>query len=175
MPSMRRVIITAAGAVLTALAVSVVWTADLFGARTTSPFARSVAAVFDHPRPYPGYTWTREGRAVPGGELGAIGGPDHCGWQSATMLIIGWPPGIVSTSRAQARQYIRDPRGDIRRELQLKLVKNARLPADARPTGYRYGLIELYLSPSDQDEAIYVVSPTDVERWPRSDPMTLCA
>jgi len=41
--------------------------------------------------------------------------------------------------------------------------------------GYRYGAIELYLNPSDQDEAIYVVSPTDVERWPRSDPMTLCA
>ena len=44
-----------------------------------------------------------------------------------------------------------------------------------RSMGYRYGAIELYLSPSDQDETIYVVSPTDVERWPRSDPMTLCA
>src|SRR5688500_6469414 len=109
MRSMPRIAITAVGALLIALVVSVVWTADLFGARTASPFARSVGAVFDDPPPYPGYTWTREGRAVAGGELGAIGGPDHCGWQSATMLIIGWPPGTVSTSSAQARQYIRDP------------------------------------------------------------------
>lgn len=172
---MRRVVTTALGLLLLALVTSIVWSADVFGARTTSPFARSVGAVFDDPRPYPGYTWTRDGRAVGDRELGATGGPDHCGWQSATMLIIGWPPGTVSANSTQARQYIRDPRGDIRRELQQKLVKNARLPADARPTGYRYGAIELYVSPSDQDEAIYVVSPTDVERWPRSDPMTLCA
>ena len=28
---------------------------------------------------------------------------------------------------------------------------------------------------SDQDEAIYVVSPRDAERWPRVDPVRLCA
>jgi len=46
------------------------------------------------------------------------------------------------------------------------------LPADARATGYRLGAIEIYVSPSDQDEA-YVVSPRDAERWPRVDPVRL--
>lgn len=31
-----------------------------------------------------------------------------------------------------------------------------------------------YLSPSGQDEAIYVVGGGRVERWPRSEPMALC-
>lgn len=43
------------------------------------------------------------------------------------------------------------------------------------PTGYTYDSIQVYLSPTDQDEAIYVVGPFGSERWPRSDPMTLCS
>ena len=33
--------------------------------------------------------------------------------------------------------------------------------------------VEIHLSPSDQDEYIYVVGPIGAERWPRSDLMTL--
>jgi hypothetical protein len=71
--------------------------------------------------------------------------------------------------------YIRDPQGVYSAKYRDVWVRNATLPADAKPTGYRLGPIELYLSPTDQDEAIYVVAPAGAERWPRVDPMGLCA
>jgi hypothetical protein len=155
---------------LVAMALAaIMWRGNLFGVR-----AGSVAAGFDTPLAYPGYTWTRNGNAVTPEELGTIAGPDHCGWQSATFLTIGWPPGTASTTSARARQYIRDPKGVFGSRFRDRLVRNVTLPPDARPTGYRYGAIEIYLSPSDQDDAIYLLSPTDRERWPRSDPMTAC-
>ncbi len=135
----------------------------------------SLSAVFDATPAYPGYQWTRDGRPVKPEELGTIAGPAHCGWESATMLSIGWPPGTLSASSAQSRQYIRDPRGVIRGALRDRLVLGAQLPADARSTGYSYGAVEVFVSPTDQDEFIYLVGPGAVERWPRSDPMTLCS
>jgi hypothetical protein len=46
-------------------------------------------------------------------------------------------------------------------------------PTPGRPaTGH--GAIEIFVSPSEQDRAIYVVGAGGAERWPRSDPMTLC-
>lgn len=62
----------------------------------------------------------------------------------------------------------------VRAALRDRLDLNARLPSDARPTGYMYRDVQIYVSPSDQDEAIYVVGRAGTERWPRSDPMTLC-
>jgi len=151
------------------------WRGNVFDVRARPPFG-SVATAFDDPIGYPGYAWSRDGRTVSPFELNSIAGPDHCGWQSATMLHIGWPPpGTVSTTAAQARQYIRDPRGVMRGSYRDQLRRNVGLPDDARPTGYRLGAIELYLSPSDQDRWIYVVSPSDRERWPRADPMVACA
>lgn len=138
------------------------------------PSTEGLGAVFDSPPVYPGYTWTREGRPVKPEELGTIAGPAHCEWQSATLLHIGWPVGTLSTSSAQARQYIRDPRGVVRAMLRDSLELRAKLPSDARPTGYMYGSIQIYVSPSDQDDAIYVVGPNASERWPRSEPMAAC-
>lgn len=133
-----------------------------------------LGAVFDATPPYPGYAWTREGRSVKPEEFGTIAGPGHCGWQSATFLSIGWPVGTLSTSSAQARQYIRDPNGVVRAMLRDRLDLNAKVPSDARPTGYTHDSVRVYLSPTDQDEAIYIVGPFGAERWPRSDPVTLC-
>lgn len=135
----------------------------------------SIAALFDRTPEFPGYPWTRDGKPMDSRELSTIAGPAHCSWQTATMLQIGWPPGTVAQSGAQLRMYIRDPRGVMRGDFQQRLVLGARLPSDARPTGYRYGGAEIYLSPSDQDEAIYLVGPDGAERWPRSDPLTLCS
>jgi hypothetical protein len=104
-----------------------------------------------------------------------IAGPGHCDWESATFLFIGWPPGTVAPDGSKAHQYIRDPLGVIRGAYRELLERDVKLPADARPTGYRLGAIELYISPSDQDRWIYVVGPSSIERWPRADPMTLCA
>jgi len=135
---------------------------------------QGLGATFDSTPPYPGYTWTREGRSVTPEELGTIAGPGHCGWQSATFLHIGWPVGTHSTTSAQIRQYIRDPHGVVGATLRDRLELRAKLPTDARATGYTYGSIQIFVSASDQDEAIYVVGPTATERWPRSDPFTLC-
>ena len=73
-----------------------------------------------------------------------------------------------------ARQYLRDPRGVVRFNALDRFVRAADLPSDATGTGYRHGSIEIFISPSDQDRAIYVVGPEGAERWPRSEPKTLC-
>lgn len=172
--AVRRLLLLGVGLIVVAALVFVGWRFNALGIRTASPLA-SVAIAFDSPPPYPGYEWTREGRTVPREEIAAIAGPDHCRWQSATFLFIGWPPGTFAGTAALARQYVRDPHGAINSSLSQRLAINIDPPRDARPTGYRLGSIEIYLSPSDQDEAIYVVGPRGAERWPRSEPMTLCA
>jgi len=149
------------------------WRLDFLGVRSATPLS-TVAVAFDPAPPHPGYIWSRDARAVSSFELVTFSGPDHCGWQSATFLIIGWPVGTVSRTIAEARQYIRDPHGAVGTSLRARLVLRATLPADARPTGYRHGSIELYLSPSDQDDGIYVMGPGGAERWPRDDPPTAC-
>jgi len=170
--SARRKLIVAA-IVLGSIAAS--WPLNILDVRARAPFA-SVASAFDAAPGYPGYAWSRDGRGiVDRGELTTIAGPDHCGWQSATMLFLGWPPGTRAETSASSRMYIRDPHGAYDPKYRDLLVRNAALPADARSTGYRLGPIELYLSPTDQDEGIYVVAPSGAERWPRVDPMGLCA
>jgi hypothetical protein len=154
--------------------VVVGWRLDLFGMRSGMPYS-SVAAAFDLPPTYPGYVWTRDGNAVSEFELVTSAGPDHCGWESATYLTIGWPPPSVASFATGARLYIRDPHGVVGASYRDGLAPHASLPSDARPTGHRHGAIQIYVSPSDQDRAIYVVGPGGAERWPRSDPMTLCA
>jgi hypothetical protein len=142
--------------------------------QTQGPNPFSVGVAFDNPPAYPGYQWTRNGQAVPAAELEASAGPNHCDWQSATILTIGWPLGTSAQNAGHSRYYIRDPKGVIGGTYQQRLVKDAQLPATAKPSGYKLGSIELYLSPSDQDEAIYLVTPSGSERWPRADPTFGC-
>jgi len=155
-------------AVVIALAlVAVSWPLNILDARARAPFA-SVASAFDPAPASPGYRWSRGGRDVDGAELATFRPPDHCSsWHSATMLFIGWPLGTKATTFAQARYYLRDPQGVIGAEFRDRLVRDATLPRDAAPTGYQLGPIQVFLSPSDQDEAIYVVAPSGAERWPR--------
>lgn len=143
--------------------------------QTAGPNPFSVGVAFDNPPPYPGYQWTRAGRPVPAEELETSGGPNHCDWQSATILHIGWPVGTVSKNAGQTRVYIRDPKAVMGGTYKDRLVKDAQLPATARSTGYKLGSIDLYLSPADQDEAVYLVAPSGAERWPRADPFYACA
>jgi hypothetical protein len=156
-------------AVLAVLAI-LAWQSNLLDIR-----AGSVASAFDRPPGYPGYTWTRDGRAVAPEEMETIAGPSHCGWQSATMLFIAWPPGSGPTTYFQGRLYIRDPEGAFGAPFRDRLARGVSLPTDARSTGYRLGAIEIYVSASDEDQAIYLISPRDAERWPRMDPIRLCA
>jgi hypothetical protein len=136
--------------------------------------ATSVAATFASPPAWPGHAWKRNGQELPSTEIVAAAGPDHCGWQSATFLTIAWPLGTQAQTADRARQYIRDPTGVVSQALHARLSFHATLPADAQPTGYWYGAVQLYTS-SDVDQSLYLVAGHDVERWPRSDPMTLCS
>jgi hypothetical protein len=133
----------------------------------------SVADYFSPPQPDPGPTWTKGGRPVDRRELNSVAGPDHCDWQSAVMMHLGWPLGTVSQSTAEIRQFIRDPDGVIGFGVRAKLAIAVDLPDDVRNTGYRNGELELWLSPSDPDAA-YLRAGDDVERWPRADPVVAC-
>ncbi len=166
-----------AAAVVAALVVGCAGPPSPGAAGSSGASARlgNLGSTFDATPDYPGYPWTRDGHQVKPEEMGTSAGPAHCGWQSATFLGIGWPVGTLSASAAQLRQYIRDPRGSVRADLRDRLGLGVVLPTDARTTGYRYGRIEVFLSPTDQDQAIYLVGPSAVERWPRADPMALCS
>jgi hypothetical protein len=136
----------------------------------------TIGSTFDHPAPHPGPTWTQDGRPAPSEVIAAAAGPQHCGWQSATFLTVGWPIRTAATTAADARQYIRDPKAVVPTSaLRTTLDRHATLPSDASTTGFTLNGITLYFAPSDQDQAAYVVAGSDVERWPRSDPMTLCS
>jgi hypothetical protein len=137
---------------------------------------RTVGSYFDRPPAYPGKPWTKDGRSVDSAELDAGAGPSHCGWDSVTMLNVGWPLGTRSSSADQDRQYVRDPSRTLRTSsLMGTWTRNPTLPADASDTGYRYGALKLYLAASDENSYAYLLAPADSERWPRSDPLTLCS
>jgi hypothetical protein len=143
-------------------------------ATTAAASGGSVAEYFSPPRPFPGPTWTRNGRRVDGRELNSIAGPDHCGWERAVMMHLGWPLGTVSRTAGEIRQFIRDPGGVIDARLRDEFATGIDLPADARDTGYRNGELQLWLSPSHPDTA-YLRVGDDVEGWPRADPVVACA
>jgi len=137
---------------------------------------RTVGSFFDRPPPWPGYAWERNGSTVGWQQLDTAAGPAHCDMQSMTMLHIGWPPGTRADTSASARQYIRNPAGAFPlTDLRGTWERNPSKPADLADSGFRYGVLKLYLAPSDQDRYVYLVAPADSERWPRSDPMTLCS
>lgn len=149
------------------------WRVNVLDVRATTPFA-SVATAFDPAPAYPGYDWMRNGIRVGSEELVTSAGPDHCRWGSATFLTIGWPPGTKAMTFASARLYTRDPSGSVAPSLRDALIRHATLPADATSTGYRYGVLEVFVSPAEAEQGIYLVSPSDVERWPRNT-LGLCA
>jgi hypothetical protein len=68
------------------------------------------------------------------------------------------------------REYVRDPAGEFLGNgwLTEPYDGGAGLPADADDTGWTNGNIDLWLSPSEQERAIYLVRGDVVERWPRA-------
>ncbi|MEQ7124254.1 hypothetical protein ABN034_06985 [Actinopolymorpha sp. B11F2] len=141
---------------------------------STNGAGDDVGDYFSPPAPFPGPTWTKNGRSVEGTELNSIAGPEHCGWQSAVLLHLGWPPGTVSKTIEGVRQYVRDPKDVLDGGYDKGLRRHITLPDDAADTGYRTGKLQLWLTPSDPDGA-YLRVQNDVERWPRADPPVACA
>ncbi len=115
-------------------------------------------------------TYSREGRGWYL-ELHVIEGPEHCGWQSAALLRLAWPLGSASTGGEMAtRLYVRDPDGVLPTAGSAPLDLAATLPEDAAYVGYHRGPWELWVSPSEVDDAVYLVAGEGavIERWPRS-------
>jgi len=168
----RQGIVLGVGALL--LAVAGVWVLTLLPIADPLPPSlqswRTVGSYFDNPPAWPGKPWTtKDGFGVDRQVLEAAAGPSHCGLDSLTFLNIGWPLGTSSTTADQNRLYIRDPNGKVSIPgLIGTWARNPSLPADARDTGYRYGALKLYLSPSDEDTYAYLIAPADSERCPRA-------
>jgi hypothetical protein len=122
-------------------------------------------------REWPGEPWTRNGERVPTTVMSLRLGPGHCGWDDAVFLTFHRQIGAPVRMLTDALQYIRDPRE--RFETLGPFEPSVARPADAVFTGYLYGPIELWLSPSVGADAVFVrradIGPGDVwERWPRA-------
>lgn len=97
-------------------------------------------------------------------------GPEHCDWQSATIIglkIDGQPARFVYDPKDMVPPNGSDHPGGRPPPIE------APLPADAEPTGFRHGDREIWLSASEGNDAIYIVSPEVTQRWPRTE--VLCA
>jgi len=93
-------------------------------------------------------------------------GPDHCGWERATVLVTGQPLGARYTAPDDSTEYVRDPDGVFGdASLTAGFDPDADLPATAVDSGYRRGDIELWHDPADPS-AVWIVSPDHTERWP---------
>jgi hypothetical protein len=123
-------------------------------------------------------TWTTsEGETVSQEVLVAYRGDEHCDWESAVFLEVGWPLGTRRENSAGKREYVRDPEGLFQRELLSTFDSSATLPADAEATGYHTndGEAELWISPTQAGREVYVARGDSVERWPRAAKLILCA
>jgi hypothetical protein len=108
------------------------------------------------------------GRRAPVGEVESYRGPEHCGWQDITFLLL--------RSGDDTREYVRDPRGELADFLQTAYDGSATLPAGATNTALHRDRRELWLS--NTGDAAYLVSlqdTEDVERWPASNEPIRCA
>jgi len=92
-----------------------------------------------------------------------------CDEERAAILTIGQPIG-ARIDPLQRYEYVRDPDDAF---LDLAWLaepfrSDVDLPADAVPTGWTNGNIELWVSPSEIERALYVQRGDRVERWPRA-------
>lgn len=156
------------------------------GSDTTGP--RSVDAAGDAPssrletdyryEPYPGSQWYGpDGHEVPmeSNVINAITGPDHCDWEGAVIMHVGWPPGHDAADASESRQYLRDPERIFPRgSLMTRFDPDVELPERAEYTGYRTDFMELWLDKKN-DKAAYVVFADHVELWPRAGEIIACA
>jgi hypothetical protein len=92
-----------------------------------------------------------------------------CDRGQVAILSIGRPLGERMDPLVH-REYVRDPAGEFLGNgwLTEPFDGGARLPADAIDTGWTNGNIDLWLSPGEQERAIYLVRGDVVERWPRA-------
>lgn len=96
-----------------------------------------------------------DGEPVPTSQVSARPGPGHCNWESATFLRLG------------EDTYIGDPRDVFEdRDFAVSYQRDADLPSDAVSTGFTDGRRTIWRVPGDR-RAVYLVSDSHTERWPR--------
>ena len=131
-----------------------------------------------------GIWYDGDGASLPNGSAGSEGtaiavlaGPEHCQWESATFMHLAWPVGTIATSFDDERQYVRDPEGLFDDgALRVGFMRDITLPADAVETGFHRGPWQLWVSPTQADDAVFVVDEDTgiAERWGRSSEPILC-
>lgn len=105
--------------------------------------------------------WTTgDGGRVPTSTVTSFAGPDHCGWETVTFLVL------------DGRQYVRDPDGVFEPPLVQPYDRDAAVPQDATDTGYSNDGRELWLS--DDAAVAYLVTADGAEAWPSTVEETWC-
>jgi hypothetical protein len=92
-----------------------------------------------------------------------------CDRGSISALALADPLG-VGIDRLDGREYLRDPNGEAAANGWLTGPYDgaSALPPDAVDTGWTNGNVDLWESPSNLDDAVYLVRGDTVERWPRA-------
>jgi hypothetical protein len=101
-------------------------------------------------------------------------GPNHCGWEPALLLHVGWPLGSTFDGYTMV-QFVRDPAGVLEGWHVPPFRTVPELPGDATDTGFTNGNIRLFDSPAEAGAAIYAVMGSTIERWPRAPEIIACA
>lgn len=117
----------------------------------------------------------RRGRELPEKVVATYRGPEHCEWQSAVFLHLGWPLGREATEPDASRTYIRDAEGLFEEQLRVAFDEDVDLPPDAEYTGYHRDDVQLWISPEEAENAVYIVRGGRAERWPRPVEEFACA
>ena len=112
--------------------------------------------------------WYRNGCVVRIDVITDRRGPEHCGWSSARVIVVGSPLGTPFTNTNDDVEYIRDPAFVLGDGIGAGYEANATLPADAVDTGYSTDTEAMWVVPGD-DRFIYLVLSDRVERWPKGE------
>lgn len=116
------------------------------------------------PAPSDATSWTIDGCDVSREVVLDRPGPAHCGFDSARVIVIGWPLGTsYTTVDVPDLEYVRDPFDVFK--LGTRYEELDKLPDGVVDTGYRQQKTELWMNPIDPS-SIYLVDDTTIERWP---------
>ena len=119
--------------------------------------------------------WLHGNQPVSSHVIDSAPGAAHCGDQESIFLILGWPLGTAWSDPTKSRWYVRNPSSFlIDHYVADTFSADATAPPDARFTGYRNPVMELWLAPSDQDSVAYLHIAGRFERWPRSSQALEC-
>ncbi|HYO44730.1 MAG TPA: hypothetical protein VES19_16135, partial [Candidatus Limnocylindrales bacterium] len=136
-----------------------------------TPFDEMSGTDFLVDPPRPARTWCDaggRGRVIDEAQL-VLTTRYPCNRASAAVLTIGLPLGMP-IDRLDRNEFVRDPADEFLAQgwVTAPFEPDATLPADAASTGWTNGNAELWISPSDLANAIYVRVGEATERWPRA-------